>query len=48
LVSVVVIALMAVLAGASGPTAIAKWAALNADFRGRENNQSSDDCRSQQ
>jgi predicted transposase YbfD/YdcC len=29
LVSVVVIALMAVLAGANGPTAIAKWAALN-------------------
>ena len=28
LVSVVVIALMAVLAGAGGPTAIAKWAAL--------------------
>src|SRR3954451_24270522 len=28
LVSVVVIALMAVLAGASGPTAIARWAAL--------------------
>ena len=28
LVSVVVIALMAVLAGADGPTAIAKWAAL--------------------
>ena len=27
LVSVVVIALMAVLAGAGGPTAIAKWAA---------------------
>jgi predicted transposase YbfD/YdcC len=33
LVSVVVIALMAVLGGASGPTAIAKWAALKADFR---------------
>jgi predicted transposase YbfD/YdcC len=32
LVSVVVIALMAVLAGASGPTAIAKWAALKQDF----------------
>jgi predicted transposase YbfD/YdcC len=32
LVSVVVIALMAVLAGAGGPTAIAKWAALNQDF----------------
>jgi predicted transposase YbfD/YdcC len=32
LVSVVVIALMAVLAGASGPTAIAKWAALKEEF----------------
>jgi predicted transposase YbfD/YdcC len=32
LVSVVVIALMAILAGANGPTAIAKWAALNEDF----------------
>jgi predicted transposase YbfD/YdcC len=32
LVSVVVIALMAVLAGASGPTAIAQWAALKEDF----------------
>lgn len=32
LVSVVVIALMAVLAGASGPTAIATWAALKKDF----------------
>lgn len=32
LVSVVVIALMAVLAGASGPTAIARWAALKEDF----------------
>jgi predicted transposase YbfD/YdcC len=32
LVSVIVIALMAVLAGAHGPTAIAKWAALNEDF----------------
>ena len=32
LVSVVVIALMAVLAGANGPTAIAKWAALKAEF----------------
>jgi predicted transposase YbfD/YdcC len=32
LVSVVVIALMAVLAGATGPTAIATWAALKADF----------------
>jgi predicted transposase YbfD/YdcC len=30
--SVVVIALMAVLAGASGPTAIAKWARLKAEF----------------
>jgi predicted transposase YbfD/YdcC len=32
LVSVVVIALMAVLAGADGPTAIAKWAALKEEF----------------
>ena len=32
LVRVVVIALMAVLAGAGGPTAIAKWAALNEEF----------------
>lgn len=32
LVSVVVIALMAVLAGAGGPTAIAKWAALKESF----------------
>jgi hypothetical protein len=32
LVSVVVIALMAVLAGASGPTAIAKWAALKEEW----------------
>jgi predicted transposase YbfD/YdcC len=32
LVSVVVIALMAVLAGASGPTAIAKWAEMKQDF----------------
>jgi predicted transposase YbfD/YdcC len=32
LASVVVIALMAVLAGANGPTAIAKWAALKEDF----------------
>src|SRR6476469_7326612 len=32
LVSVVVIALMAVLAGAGGPTAIARWAALKEDF----------------
>jgi predicted transposase YbfD/YdcC len=32
LVSVVVIALMAVLADASGPTAIAKWAALKQEF----------------
>jgi len=30
--SVVVIALMAVLAGAGGPTAIAKWAAIKSDF----------------
>ena len=30
--SVVVIALMAVLAGANGPTAIAKWAALKQEF----------------
>ena len=32
LVSVIVIAVMAVLAGASGPTAIARWAALKEDF----------------
>lgn len=32
LVSVVVIALMAVLAGAEGPTGIAKWAALKGEF----------------
>jgi predicted transposase YbfD/YdcC len=32
LASVVVIALLAVLAGASGPTAIAKWAALKEEF----------------
>jgi predicted transposase YbfD/YdcC len=32
LVSVVVIAMMAVLAGAGGPTAIAKWAAHKSDF----------------
>ena len=32
LVSVVAIALMAVLAGANGPTAIAKWAALKEEF----------------
>jgi predicted transposase YbfD/YdcC len=32
LVSVVVIAVMAVLAGASGPTAIAKWATIKAEF----------------
>jgi predicted transposase YbfD/YdcC len=32
LVSVVVIALMAVLAGANGPTAIARWAALKKEF----------------
>jgi predicted transposase YbfD/YdcC len=35
LVSVVVIAMMAVLAGASGPTAIAKWAQLKAEFLGK-------------
>jgi predicted transposase YbfD/YdcC len=32
LISVVVIAMMGVLAGASGPTAIAKWAALKEEF----------------
>jgi predicted transposase YbfD/YdcC len=32
LASVVVMALLAVLAGASGPTAIARWAALKAEF----------------
>jgi predicted transposase YbfD/YdcC len=32
LISVVVIALMAVLAGASGPTSIAKWAAIKEEF----------------
>jgi predicted transposase YbfD/YdcC len=32
LISVVVIALMAILAGANGPTAIAKWAALKEEF----------------
>jgi predicted transposase YbfD/YdcC len=32
LVSVVVIAMMAVLSGAGGPTAIAKWAAVKAEF----------------
>ena len=32
LVSVIVIALLAVLAGASGPTAIARWAALKEEF----------------
>src|SRR5262249_50732349 len=31
-VSVVVIAVMAVLAGANGPTAIARWAALKEEF----------------
>jgi predicted transposase YbfD/YdcC len=35
LVSVVVIALMAVLGGAGGPTAIARWATLKADFLSR-------------
>ena len=34
LVSVVVIALMAVLAGAHGPTGIAEWAALKEEFLG--------------
>src|SRR6202453_2450160 len=32
LVSVVVISMMAVLAGAGGPTAIARWAKLKAEF----------------
>jgi hypothetical protein len=32
LISVVVIALMAVLAGAGGPTAIAKWAEINKEL----------------
>jgi predicted transposase YbfD/YdcC len=32
LISVIVIALMAVLAGASGPTAIARWAAIKEEF----------------
>src|SRR3954447_11420900 len=32
LVSVVVIAMMAVLSGAGGPTAIARWAALKAEL----------------
>ena len=32
LVSVIVIAVMGVLAGASGPTAIARWAALKEEF----------------
>ena len=32
LVSVVVIAIMAVLAGAGGPTAIAKWALMKEEF----------------
>jgi predicted transposase YbfD/YdcC len=35
LVSVVVIALMAVLAGAGGPTAIARWASIKAEFLAR-------------
>lgn len=35
LVSVVVIAMMAVLAGAGGPTAIARWAKLKAEFLGQ-------------
>jgi DDE_Tnp_1-associated len=32
LVSVIVIAMLAVLAGAGGPTAIARWAALKEEF----------------
>ena len=36
LVSVIVIALMAVLAGASGPTAIARWAATKEEFLRKE------------
>src|ERR1700678_3170471 len=32
LVSVVVISMMAILAGAGGPTAIAKWAAFKGEF----------------
>src|SRR5687767_1702095 len=32
LVTVVVIAMMAVLGGAGGPTAIARWAAIKAEF----------------
>jgi predicted transposase YbfD/YdcC len=35
LVSVVVIAMMAVLAGAGGPTAIARWAAVKEEFLGK-------------
>jgi predicted transposase YbfD/YdcC len=35
LVSVVIIAMLAVLGGAGGPTAIAKWAALKAEFLAR-------------
>ena len=35
LVSVVVIALLAVLSGAAGPTAIARWSALKAEFLSR-------------
>jgi predicted transposase YbfD/YdcC len=38
LVSVIVIALMAVLAGASGPTAIARWAAIKEKFLLKELN----------
>ena len=38
LVSVIVIALMAVLAGASGPTAIARWAAFKEEFLLKELN----------
>ncbi len=38
LVSVVVIAIMAVLAGAGGPTAIAKWAVMKEEFLLRASN----------
>jgi hypothetical protein len=37
LISVVVIALMAVLAGASGPTAITRWAAFKEESLGQRN-----------
>ncbi len=36
--SVVVIAILAILAGAAGPTAIAKWAALKEEFLARSLN----------